>query len=129
MIRWDAPGPYVVAFTTREGGVSTAEHASLNLGSRFDEPARIQENRRIACTELGLAPELLVANRQRHTTTVRRAVPGAPVEVGGRALERRARRAGPRPDCRLRAGCDRHHVAARPRSPPSTPAGAGSREA
>ena len=23
MIRWDAPGPYVVAFTTREGGVST----------------------------------------------------------------------------------------------------------
>jgi len=81
VIRWEAPGPYVVAFTTREGGVSTGGHASLNLGSRFDEPARIAENRRLACAELGLDAERLVANRQRHTTTVRRAVPGAAVEV------------------------------------------------
>jgi YfiH family protein len=81
VIRWDAPWPYVVAFTTREGGVSTDEHASLNLGSRFDVPERIGENRRIACTDLGLDPARLVANRQRHTTTVRRAVAGAPGEV------------------------------------------------
>jgi YfiH family protein len=81
MIRWDAPGPYVVGFTTRKGGVSTDEHASLNLGSRFDVPGRIGENRRIACEELGLDAERLVANRQRHTTSVRRAVTGTPVEV------------------------------------------------
>jgi hypothetical protein len=81
VIRWHAPGPYVVAFTTREGGVSTGGHASLNLGSRFDDAARIAENRRLACAELGLDAGRLVANRQRHTTTVRRAVPGAPVEV------------------------------------------------
>jgi polyphenol oxidase len=81
VIRWEAPGPYVVAFTTREGGVSTGGHASLNLGSRFDEPALIEENRRLACAELGLDAERLVSNRQRHTTAVRRAVPGAPVEV------------------------------------------------
>jgi YfiH family protein len=81
VIRWDAPGPYVVGFTTREGGVSTDEHASLNLGSRFDVPDRIGENRRRACAELGLDAERLVANRQRHTTSVRRAVAGAPVEV------------------------------------------------
>jgi polyphenol oxidase len=81
VIRWDAPGPYVVAFTTREGGVSTGGHASLNLGSRFDEPTRIDENRRLACAQIGLDAERLVANRQRHTTTVRRAVPGEPVAV------------------------------------------------
>ncbi len=54
MIRWDAPGPYLVAFTTREGGVSAGDFASLNLGSREDDPGRIAENRRIACEALGL---------------------------------------------------------------------------
>jgi polyphenol oxidase len=82
VIRWDAPGPYVVAFTTREGGVSTGEHASLNLGSRFDDPVLIGENRRRACAELGLDAARLVANRQRHTTTVRRATPGVEVADG-----------------------------------------------
>ena len=33
MIRWeDAPGPYDVVFSTREGGVSDGPFASLNLG-------------------------------------------------------------------------------------------------
>jgi YfiH family protein len=73
VITWDAPGPYVVAFTTREGGVSTGAHASLNLGSRHDERERIVENRRLACEELGLDHERLVANRQRHTARVVRA--------------------------------------------------------
>jgi hypothetical protein len=81
VIRWDVPGPYVVAFTTREGGVSTAEHASLNLGSRGDDPRRIVENRRRACGALGLDHERLVANRQRHTARVIQARPGAGVEV------------------------------------------------
>ncbi len=77
MICWDAPGPYVAAFTTREGGVSTGAYASLNLGSRGDEEARIVENRRIVCDELGLDAERLAVNRQRHTALVHRARPGA----------------------------------------------------
>jgi len=82
MIRWNAPGPYVVAFTTREGGVSTGDYASLNLGSRGDDAARIAENRRLACEQLGLDHERLSVNRQRHTGTVLRARPGGTGEVG-----------------------------------------------
>jgi polyphenol oxidase len=82
MIRWDVPGPYVVAFTTREGGVSTGDFASLNLGSRSDDAARIAENRRLACEELGLDHERLSVNRQRHTATVLKARPGGTGEVG-----------------------------------------------
>ncbi len=82
MIRWHAPGPYVVAFTTREGGVSAGEYASLNLGSRSDDPARIAENRRLACAELGLDSALLAVNRQRHTAVVHRARAGGRVEIG-----------------------------------------------
>jgi hypothetical protein len=73
VIRWEAPGPYVVGFTTRESGVSEGPFASLNLGSRHDDPARILENRRIACEELGVDPDRLAVNRQRHTTRVVRA--------------------------------------------------------
>ena len=32
MIRWAAPGPYEVGFSTRVGGVSEGPFASLNLG-------------------------------------------------------------------------------------------------
>jgi YfiH family protein len=82
VIRWRAPGPYVVGFTTREGGVSTGEHRSLNLGSRFDDPGRIAENRRLACGWLGLDPELLAINSQRHTAVVNRAQARGRGEVG-----------------------------------------------
>jgi YfiH family protein len=73
MIRWNVPGPYVIAFTTREGGVSTGPYAALNLGSRGDDPARIAENRRLACAELALDPGRLALNRQRHTARAVRA--------------------------------------------------------
>jgi hypothetical protein len=73
MMRWDAPGPYVIAFTTREGGMSTGPYASLNLGSRGDDPALIAENRRLACAELGLDAGRLAHNRQRHTARAVRA--------------------------------------------------------
>jgi len=76
VIRWQAPGPYTVAFTTRLGGVSEGPYASLNLGARGDDPARVAENRRIACAALGLDPARLAVNRQRHSPAVRRAVPG-----------------------------------------------------
>jgi YfiH family protein len=77
VIRWDAPGPYVVAFTTRAGGVSEGPFASLNLGGKTaDRPEAIAENRRLACEQLGLDPLRLAFNHQRHTARVHRARPG-----------------------------------------------------
>lgn len=79
MIRWDEPG-YVVAFTTREGGVSEGVYASLNLSvGTGDDPARVEENRRRACDAVGLEAARLSFNRQVHSTTVHRA--------GGRGVE------------------------------------------
>ena len=82
MIRWEAPGPYVVGFTTRVGGVSEGPYASLNLGARGDDPAHVAENRRLACESLGLDASLLSLNRQRHSPTVHRAEPGIRDESG-----------------------------------------------
>jgi YfiH family protein len=82
MIRWDAPGPYVVGFTTRAGGVSEGPFASLNLGTRRDDPDRVAENRRRACAALGLDASRLAVNRQRHSPTVHRAEPGVRDEPG-----------------------------------------------
>ncbi len=82
MIRWQAPGPYVVAFTTREGGISTGAYSSLNLGSGGDDPARIAENRRRACEELGLDAGRLAVNRQRHSPRVNRAEAGVHGQQG-----------------------------------------------
>jgi YfiH family protein len=82
VIRWEAPGPYRVGFTTREGGVSGGPYASLNLGSRGDDPAAVDENRRLACAELGLDARRLALNLQRHTAIVTRASPGSSGEVG-----------------------------------------------
>ncbi len=82
MIRWDEPG-YVVAFTTRDGGVSSGAYASLNLtAGTGDEPPLVAENRRRACTALGLDAGRLVFNRQVHSTTVHRARPGSRGEAG-----------------------------------------------
>jgi len=82
MIHWHAPGPYVVAFTTRVGGVSEGPYASLNLGARGDDPAHVAENRRRACDSLGLDATRLSVNRQRHSPTVHRAEPGIRDEPG-----------------------------------------------
>jgi YfiH family protein len=82
MIHWHAPGPYVVAFTTRVGGVSEGPYASLNLGARGDDPAHVAENRRLACESLGLDATRLSVNRQRHSPTVHRAEPGIRDEPG-----------------------------------------------
>jgi polyphenol oxidase len=77
MIWWDEPG-YVVAFTTRVGGVSEAPYDSLNLTrGTGDDEARVEENRRRACETLGLAYQRLAFNRQVHSPTVHRATPGA----------------------------------------------------
>jgi hypothetical protein len=77
VIRRDEPG-YVVAFTTREGGVSDGVYASLNLVvSTGDDPERVAQNRRLACETLDLDVEMLAFNRQVHSPTVHRAVRGS----------------------------------------------------
>lgn len=83
MIRWEAPGPYEVAFSTRAGGVSEGSYASLNLGRLTgDDVERVDENRRRLCAEIGAAPDRLALNRQIHSTLVHRAEAGAHGEPG-----------------------------------------------
>lgn len=49
-------GPVDVAFTNREGGVSTGPWSSLNLGtSNADDPASVQENLRLLAGALGVS--------------------------------------------------------------------------
>jgi purine-nucleoside/S-methyl-5'-thioadenosine phosphorylase / adenosine deaminase len=80
LIRWHQGG-YVVGFTTRQGGVSEGQYASLNLGLRTgDDPQRARDNRRIACAALGADIGRLTHNHQVHSSRVVRAVPGQPGE-------------------------------------------------
>jgi YfiH family protein len=73
--RPEAPDPeFVLAFTTRRGGVSSAPYDSLNLGrSTPDEPDAVLENRRRVLDALSIAPSSLVTAGQVHGATVRRA--------------------------------------------------------
>jgi YfiH family protein len=76
VIRWEADG-YVVAFTTRVGGVSEGPYASLNFGRKSgDDVEHVDENRRIACEALGADVEQLALNFQVHSSRVLRAAPG-----------------------------------------------------
>jgi purine-nucleoside/S-methyl-5'-thioadenosine phosphorylase / adenosine deaminase len=78
LIRWDGPPGYEVAFSTRQGGVSTGPFASLNLGRLTDDdPANVDENRRRVCAEIGADLERLAMNRQVHAATVHKAEAGA----------------------------------------------------
>jgi YfiH family protein len=87
LIRWDAPGPYRVAFSTRNGGVSEGPYASLNLGRRSgDDVARVDENRRLLCAELDVDSELLALNYQVHSGAARRAEAGVRGEHRADAL-------------------------------------------
>ena len=77
LVRWDAPGPYDVVFSTRKGGVSEGPFASLNLGRLLgDVPERVDENRRRLCAEVGADLDRLTLNYQRHTALVRRGEAG-----------------------------------------------------
>jgi YfiH family protein len=77
LIRWDAPSPVEVAFSTRLGGVSRGAYESLNLGLLTDDnPANVEENRRRLCAAVGADPERLSMNRQVHAATVNRAAAG-----------------------------------------------------
>lgn len=59
-------------FTTRRGGVSRGEFASMNLSfTRGDSPEAVAENYRRICGVLSLRPEDVVAAAQTHTTQIR----------------------------------------------------------
>lgn len=64
------PGLYH-CFSTRRGGVSTGEKATLNLGLRDDSRENVLENYRILGDAVGFAPESVVFTRQVHTDVVR----------------------------------------------------------
>jgi YfiH family protein len=78
LFRWDAPGPYEVAFTTRLGGVSEGPFESLNLGRRTgDDVEHVDENRRRLCSILDADEQQLTLGYQTHSTTVNRAQAGS----------------------------------------------------
>ena len=61
------------AFSTREGGVSTGEFRSMNLGFRRGDPdENVLENYRRFCAAVGFPPQKLVASSQDHHTFLRR---------------------------------------------------------
>jgi YfiH family protein len=77
LIRWNAPGAYEIAFSTRQGGVSEGAFESLNLGLlTHDHAAHVAENRRRLCAALGADHERLALNKQVHAATVNRAEAG-----------------------------------------------------
>jgi polyphenol oxidase len=83
VIRWEVPGPYEVAFSTRQGGVSEGPYASLNLGIfTGDEPERVVENRRRLCAAAGVDPERATMAWQQHGAEVRKAHPESIVNPG-----------------------------------------------
>jgi len=82
MIWWNEPG-YLVAFTTRAGGVSDPPYDSLNLTTGTgDSLQRVEQNRRLACEAMGLPADRLAVNRQVHSPTINRAFPGRRREPG-----------------------------------------------
>ena len=60
------------AFTTRYGGVSTGDFASLNLGSdRGDDPEAVRENYRRCCALFGVGIDGCAVTKQVHGNEVR----------------------------------------------------------
>jgi purine-nucleoside/S-methyl-5'-thioadenosine phosphorylase / adenosine deaminase len=83
VILWQAPGPYVVGFTNRTGGVSGGAYESLNLGALTeDEPENVTENRRRACASVGADSETATMAWQHHGAEVTRAEPRGIVTPG-----------------------------------------------
>jgi YfiH family protein len=83
VLLWEAPGPYVVGFTYRTGGVSSGAYESLNLGALTeDEPDNVTENRRRACASVGADAETATMAWQHHGADVTRAEPRGIVTPG-----------------------------------------------
>ena len=84
-LQWEGAG-VAAAFPTREGGVSPAPFASLNLGLSVDDaPANVLENRRRFCAALGVPQERLVVPGQVHGVALARV---GEAEAGRGACER-----------------------------------------
>jgi YfiH family protein len=80
LTRWVAPGPYEVVFSTRTGGVSDGDYASLNLGLLSgDDRDLVQENRSRLYEAVRADPERVSWPRQTHGAAV--------VRAGGRGAE------------------------------------------
>ena len=83
MIRWEAPGPYVVAFSTRVGGVSEGPYESMNLGILTgDDPERVVENRRRLAREAAIDADRARMAWQRHGREVVKAAPEGILKPG-----------------------------------------------
>jgi len=83
LLDWDGPGPYRVAFSSRLGGVSEGEFASLNLGILTDDnPLRVVVNRTRLCNAVGADPDGATMAWQRHGSVVVRAQPRGIVTPG-----------------------------------------------
>ena len=83
LLDWHVPGPYRVTFSTRVGGVSEGDFASLNLGILTeDDPARVVVNRTRLCEAVDADPDGATMAWQRHGATVTRAQPRGIVTPG-----------------------------------------------
>jgi polyphenol oxidase len=83
LIGWDVDDAYKIAFSTRIGGVSEGDFASLNLGILTeDDPARVVVNRTRLCDAVGADPDGATMAWQRHGATVTRAQPRGIVTPG-----------------------------------------------
>ena len=74
LFEWRAPGPYRVAFSTRVGGASEGQFASLNLGIKTDDEAS-----RVLKISDGVMRHLATRRPGRYTGEKRDAVGAAPV--------------------------------------------------
>jgi polyphenol oxidase len=85
VISWEAPGPYVVAFSTRVGGVSEGPYESLNLGIlTADDPGRAVENRRLLAERVGIDPDRARMAWQQHGPVIKKASPEGILTPGTR---------------------------------------------
>jgi YfiH family protein len=83
LLHWDAGPLYVVAFSTRLGGVSPEPFSSLNLNRKTgDVWDNVAENRRRLCDAVGADFTRLTLNHQRHSAVVNRAHAGRQDEPG-----------------------------------------------
>ena len=81
----DTDSEFVLAFSTRRGGVSAPPFDTLNLGrSTPDDPASVHENRRRVLEALGVDEECLATAGQVHGAAVRdAAAPGHVADCDG----------------------------------------------
>jgi purine-nucleoside/S-methyl-5'-thioadenosine phosphorylase / adenosine deaminase len=83
VIEWEAPGPYRVAFSTRQGGVSAGDFRSLNIGlATEDEATSVVENRRRLAERVDADADRATMAWQRHGAVVTRARPTGFVTPG-----------------------------------------------